>query len=313
MAAAGGHWLKVAQGNVGKLVFVPRGKTATEAITGNRPVGAGFPSSISDVQKIKGLGGSTGASLVQDSAGNLYVMKKGNSAGHLLEESAADSAYNDLGADVPPHKVYDTPSGPVKLAKFVDGQTLAQAQAKDPVKAEQAATSLRRHFAADAVLGNWDVVGLEADNVLISTNGKTYRIDNGGSLRYRAQGGLKKEFSEYPDEIFSMRNHSINPQAAKVFSKVSGRELAGQARSIGKRSNSMIGKLPKAIQGTMKARVSRLLQYSTIHKTLSAKGYSDKAIDGYVTKLWGGLKTGKVKIDPKTPADVLKSFTELGG
>jgi len=64
---------------------------------------------------------------------------------------------------------------------------------------------LKENFVADAILGNWDVVGLSKDNVMLGKDGKTYRIDNGGSLRYRAQGGLKKDWGVTPTEIFTMR------------------------------------------------------------------------------------------------------------
>jgi len=83
MAAAGGHWLKVAQGNIGKMVFIPKGQSAAAAITGKVTQGGGFPSSLDDLTVVKGLGGSTGVKLVQDSEGNLYVMKKGATAEHI--------------------------------------------------------------------------------------------------------------------------------------------------------------------------------------------------------------------------------------
>jgi hypothetical protein len=211
MAAAGGHWFKLAQGYIGKLIFVPKGQTAGQTITGRKPAGGGFPRSPGDTETVKGLGGSTGAKLVQDSSGNLYVKKYGSSAGHLIQEAAADSAYQALGMDVPAHKVYQTAKGPVKLAKFVDGKTLDQVEANNPVAAEKAKVTLTKGFAADAVLANWDVIGMGKDNILIGSNGKVYRIDNGGSLRYRAGGKLKPEFDQYPNEIFSMRS-GVRPQ-----------------------------------------------------------------------------------------------------
>lgn len=316
MAAAGGHWQKIAQGNIGSLVFVPKGQTASQAIVGRKATGgSGFPGSPDDTQKIKGLGGSTGATLVQDAGGNLYVKKKGASAGHPTEEGAADSAYQALGMDVPAHQVYQTANGPVKLAKFVEGKTLAQVESNDPAAYGRAVTQLQKGFAVDAVLDNWDVIGFGKDNVLVGNNGKVYRIDNGGSLRYRAQGDLKgtggtKRFTEFPDAIFSMRAQGT---AGQVFGSLTGKQVATQARSLAAKKAGMLKALPSGVRATVAARVARMSQYATIHKTLSLKGLSDKRIDGFVNKLWSGLKSGSIKSDPKSQAEILKAFEVIGG
>lgn len=315
MAAAGGHWLKMAQGDIGKLVFVPKGQTAGQVITGRKPAGGGFPAALSETQTVKGLGGSTGATLVQDGSGNLYVRKSGDSAGHLLDESAADTAYQALGVDVAPHKVYQTPGGPVKLSKFVEGQTLNTVENNNPAAYAKAVKTLQKDFVSDAWLDNWDVIGLGKDNVLIGTNGKVYRIDNGGSLRYRAMGKLKgtgdtPPFTEFPNAIFSMRTMG---QAGSVFGSLSAKDIAGQIGSVIAKSKGVLNAMPGPVKATMTKRLARLSQYRSIYKALSLKGYSDKSIDGFVKKLWSGLSAGTVKKDPKTPADVLKAFELLGG
>jgi len=46
---------------------------------------------------------------------------------------------------------------------------------------------LQKDFAADALLSNWDVIGVTADNI-VGNDGKVYRVDNGGALEFRAQG-----------------------------------------------------------------------------------------------------------------------------
>jgi hypothetical protein len=57
-------------------------------------------------------------------------------------------------------------------------------------------------FMADALLANWDVVGLEQDNVLWH-EGRPTRVDQGGTLEYRAMGGTKK-FGPVPSEVWTM-------------------------------------------------------------------------------------------------------------
>ena len=313
MAASGGHWVKIAQADIGTLQFVPKGKTVASMLAGVQPKPAAFPDNLKNLQVIKGLGGSTGAKLVQDSGGNLYVQKKGKDAGHLLEESAADKAYQALGLNVPEHKILDTPLGPVKLARFTEGQTLDHAMHVDQVAAKKATEYLASGFAADAMLGNWDVVGLGFDNVLIGTDGKTYRIDNGGALRRRAQGALKKNWDQYPDELFSMRNSSTNHQTASIFGGLKLSDIAKQAAKFGSKEKSLLSALPSALHGVVSGRAARMRQFSRIYNALSKKGHSDKAIEGYVKKLWAGLRTGKIKFDPQSAAQIVQSFGEVGG
>ena len=72
----------------------------------------------------------------------------------------------------------------------------------------------------DAWLGDWDVVGLNYDN-LLQKGGRAVRIDVGGSLRFRAQGGVKGQaFGKTVDEFDTLRNSKINPQAAKIFKSI---------------------------------------------------------------------------------------------
>lgn len=117
----------------------------------------------------------------------------------------------------------------------MDGK-LAIASAEIPggerVTAQEMSESpeVRQGFVADAYLANWDVVGLVYDNIVRSQDGHFCRIDNGGSLVFRAQGG-EKDFS--PDnipELTSMLNK--NYPAGKVFGDMPEAELKEQAQQI---------------------------------------------------------------------------------
>ncbi|MBK7918409.1 MAG: hypothetical protein IPJ94_19560 [Chloroflexi bacterium] len=73
----------------------------------------GFPSSVADMKVVKGLGGSTGAKLVEDPAtGKRYVLKKGKSAGHLREEALRRRRLPGVGPGMcPPIKYTRRPMG----------------------------------------------------------------------------------------------------------------------------------------------------------------------------------------------------------
>lgn len=312
MASAGGHWAKVAQGDIGKIVFVPAGKTTREVITGI-PVAkdTGFPASIGDLMPVKDLGGSTGAKLVQDKAGNLYVMKKGASAEHLLEESAADNAYKAAGLQVADHKIYTDANGnPVKLAKYVEGETLAKVTGSNQNLAQTAIKNLQKGYAADALLSNWDVVGLEKDNILVGKGGAVFRIDNGGSLRFRAMGKPKGDaFGTTPNEIFTLKT---GKNQVGIYDKMTLGAITTQIAGLVGRRNAIIATLPKAIRPIVEKRFDRLIQLNGIYKTLKSKGVDDSKIESFTKKLWSGLSTGKIKLDPKTSADILDSFGNIG-
>ncbi len=212
------------------------------------------------METVRSLGGSTGAKLVKDVEGNLFVLKKGANAGHLKEEAYADDAYRSLGLDVPKSTITQTASGPVKLAEFHQGKTLAELRQSNPAAAAKAEAEIRKGFVADALLGNWDVIGLNADNILVTAQGTVLRIDNGGSLRYRAQGA-KKQASQFAPEIAelkTLRDAQINPSAARVFGSITDEEIRSQARAILARKAELLASLPAELRGTIGSRLDDL-------------------------------------------------------
>lgn len=86
-------------------------------------------------------------------------------------------------------------------------------------------------FAVDAWLANHDVVGMAFDNLQIGDDGRSMRVDAGGSLEYRAQGA-KKAFGPTVGEIDSMRDASIAPQAAAVFGGMTNADLTASAKKV---------------------------------------------------------------------------------
>lgn len=241
-----------------------------------------FPESLAGLEEVRALGGSTGAKLVRDTAtGKQYVLKRGNSPDHLREEMAADAAYQALGIPVPKFRGYETKDGPVKLAEFIEGTSLKQALKGKPEEVAKLKVKLQQHFAADALLGNWDVVGMEMDNILIAKDGTPYRIDNGGSLRYRAQGGLKGDlWNDYPTELWSLQNPDINEQTANVFDGLSYADLVGQMEALQGQKAALLKVLPKELHGMIEGRLAQMQHLATVSRTL----LDDQWTDGYVSR-----------------------------
>lgn len=96
------------------------------------------------------------------------------------------------------------------------------------MEAQRASKDVRDGFVADAFLANWDVIGLVYDNIVESDDG-FYRIDNGGAMIFRAQGG-PKEFS--PDDIPELHSMLEHGSAKKVFGGITESEIRAQARNL---------------------------------------------------------------------------------
>lgn len=244
-----------------------------------KPSTGGFPESLDDVTKTQDLGGSTGAELVEDAAGNKFVLKRGRSAEQVREEFAAEEAYRALGVRVPESRLYETASGPAKLSRWLDGRELGKLKGAER---EAAVRKLREDFAADAVLGNWDVVGMAEDNVLVDAAGQVWRIDVGGSLRFRAQGAAKSgaQWNAYPDELFSLTDAQVNASAARVFGGITHRERMASAKRVLQRGESAAEALDRANvpSAVFRARVEEVRNLDEVADAM----FADRWLDGYV-------------------------------
>lgn len=268
-----------------------------------------FPDSIEGLETVKPLGGSTGATLMRDPAtGKQFVLKRGSSAEHLREEFTADQAYQALGINVPKAKLYETATGPVKLAEFIEGKPLKSLTGEARAKAEE---ELRKHFAADALLGNWDVIGLGEDNILLGKKGKVYRIDNGGALRFRAQGARKTadEWNQYPSELWSLRERGVNRQTAKVFGGLNIYDIGDQIETIAKKRTKLIKSLPEDLKETVKSRLEQLQYIGKTAKTFKEDKWVADYTDGFTKHVIGIRKDGIVARMPNSLKQAGSSVT----
>lgn len=308
----------------------------------------GFPASISGIEVVKTLGGSTGARLVKDKKGRQFVMKTGNSPDHLLEETYADAAYQAAGISVPKFKVYKDQSGnPVKLSEFMPETKSLQAvlNSKDEALKNDVLNQIRGGFVADALLGNWDVVGLGMDNILVDKNGKAWRIDNGGSLRFRAQGERKTDaqWNGTVSELKTLLDAGKNSTAAKVFKGVTENDIASQIKDLLDRQEEILQAVPQDLRPVMKKRFDYLkgmlddgqndqaaivspFTADFITKARAAKGtglampWDDDQFEDAQILTWEELdKNGspvtrvQCKLRPTTSSDVLKHLKDFLG
>jgi hypothetical protein len=239
---------------VSSALISRRNSTAARAI----PTGA--------LQCEYALGGSTGVQLVKDPAtGRRYVDKRGASPGHLLEESAADRAYEAMGVPVAPHVVIDTPSGPLKRARYQDGAVDLPTflRAAPTAEADAVTSQLQDGLALDALLGNWDVVGLAGDNILVR-NGVAIRIDNGGSLRYRARGAPKgDQWSDKVTELARFRDTSNGSWVSRVHGGVTDARARQQVLELDAKREALLAALPAEVRGRVGKRLDDMLEQTS--------------------------------------------------
>lgn len=138
-------------------------------------------------------------------------------------EFLADEIYKELGVKAAPSELVE-----------VDGRlAIASAEvigAEDAYPQEMAASpDVRAGFVADAYLANYDVVGLCYDNIVANPDGY-WRIDNGGSMTFRARGRLKDYPADDVPELRTMLDHETT--AGQVFGDLTEAEMAGQARHL---------------------------------------------------------------------------------
>jgi hypothetical protein len=145
------------------------------------------------------------------------------------------------GINVPsPELVYDTPGSRVGLATSPARGSQALKMRIDPKKLGK---MMSQGVYVDIFLANWDVIGNDSGNVFVDKDYVT-RIDPGGSLTFRAQGGRKNDkFSPKEGELRSMLTsgrgasayfqHSDLKVAAKEFLAVPWDEVQSEIDNVG--------------------------------------------------------------------------------
>lgn len=189
------------------------------------------PFDTSDWVKSGGQAGSNeGAFYTDPKTGDQYYVKKPKSDKHAANEVLASALYEEAG--VKTGRVFfgkDKKGNTVLVSPLVPNSKKNFSTAKDD---SEILKNAQADFAVDAWLNNYDVVGLDYDNML--TVGKdVYRVDPGGALLFRAQGkDKKKDLTDDVKSIDTYRDPSINPQASDVFGSMTDADIAESAKKV---------------------------------------------------------------------------------
>ncbi len=210
-----------------------------------------FPD-LTDLTDVKGLGGSTGAKLVKDKTGKEYVKKTGNSKAHVEEEYLANSIYKLMGVNVPNMKLYKGAKESVLLSDYMPDTTNVH-----NIMDDQTRDNIADNFVLDCLLANWDIY--KNDNILNNNEtGEFVRVDNGGALRFSAQGRPKGDhFADDVDELDSMAQH--NPYFAE---NLKDKDIKKQIKKILVKGNDILELIEdEELKETMSNRLMDLKDY----------------------------------------------------
>lgn len=146
--------------------------------------------------------------------------------------------------------VYDKAEKKVGLAtSAVQGKP-----GRTSVPAKKLGKMLSAGVYVDVFLANWDVVGTDAGNVIVDKDVAT-RIDPGGSLTFRAQGGRKgNKFASSAGELKTMLDPSFGG-AGEVLSHADMQAAAKEFQSVGWQAiNSTIKSVAAEVSADLKKR-----------------------------------------------------------
>ena len=189
-----------------------------------------------DLVMVSGAKGSNQGGLFKDQGTDaLHYVKWTSSPVRSKVETLAGRLYAEAGVPVPQLRTIDFKGQTAVMSDWIDAQPMNISQMKGH-------PDVRENFVVDAWLANWDVVGLDADNILLGPDGKAYRIDVGGSLLFRAQG-KPKPFPPFVEEHKTLLSTHTNPNSAKVFQGLSDQELMAGAATIASVSDAKIDAL----------------------------------------------------------------------
>ncbi len=231
------------QGPTPRTVQVPEGIDPGFAYTPGRSVIADPPTPAdpfaigeisradATVRQVGRQAGSNPGGLYEGTDGIRRYVKFYQDPAQAYGEAVANRTYRELGIDAPvSHLVRDGDAIVGIASDIIDHEgtlggrrRLGKGRSKNVLKG----------FAADVWMANWDAVGLNLDNVVLTRAGRdaVARIDQGGALLMRARAGRKPvERLAQITEWDGFADPGRNPAYARVFAaaEVDGADALGR-------------------------------------------------------------------------------------
>jgi len=237
---------------------------------------------LTGFKKISEAKGSNPGGIYEDpKTGERFYVKFPKSTLHGENEALASAIYEELGVRSVKVEQGELDGKPVTYTRMIDG---AKSDLKDKLSDKFYMKQLQEGFAVDALLANWDVAGLEYDNVVSDAEGLPVRVDPGGALLFRAQGTPKTDdqFNENVPELDTFTDKNSSRPAAKIFSSMTASEKLDSAVKLSDLDDDVIDNLVNEhisdeaaadkLKKLLKARRDNILS-----KLVSSKVFEDEA------------------------------------
>jgi 8-oxo-dGTP pyrophosphatase MutT (NUDIX family) len=209
--------------------------------------------------------GSRPGGMFTDPDGQKWYIKHGHEDQHVVED-LANKLYRHAGIKVPETKLINWGGKVAHASRILDDVDETKSYTGESLKNK---SDIHDGFLVDALLGNWDVAGTGYSNILPTTNGEHYRIDNGGSLYLRAKGD-EKVFGSTDDmktpvsELGTLTNSEMNKETSTVFSGMTQAAMQSSFEKLTHLNNTSIANMvhasgipPYKMDDMTKALVSR--------------------------------------------------------
>jgi len=160
--------------------------------------------------------GSNEGGIHTDEHGNKHYIKYYKNGDQAKTEALTGQIYHHMGIHTlqPKHEMINGRHAIV--TKYNPDLKSMKPKEFDNLSSDQA-HHIGKMYHAATLTKNWDIVGLEHDNIMKHKNGDLHAIDHGGSFNFRAQGGHK----DYGPDISEHQSLRDNNQASgHVFKSV---------------------------------------------------------------------------------------------
>ena len=160
--------------------------------------------------------GSNEGGVYKDSNGGKFYVKHYRNGDQAKVEALTGKLYNHMGIKTLNPEYKEINGKPSVVTPWNDNLKSVNPSEFEKVDKDQASQLATMHAAA-TLTKNWDIVGLEHDNIMKHEDGSMYAVDHGGAFHFRAQGG-PKEYGPDVTERESLVNN--NGASGHVFQHV---------------------------------------------------------------------------------------------
>lgn len=160
--------------------------------------------------------GSNPGGLHTDEAGNKHYIKFYKNGDQAKTEALTGQIYKHMGISTVDPKYEHIDGKHAVVTKYNDKIRPSDPSDYDNLKPRHA-EQLGKMFHGAVLTKNWDIVGLQHDNIMRDKKGNFHAIDHGGAFHFRAQGGHK----DYGPDIAEHESIRHNEHASgHVFGEV---------------------------------------------------------------------------------------------